>query len=629
MRFRVHDRHPEKGEKKVNRKELKKAGRKSFFKHYPMLVFLCLIIALFGTEGSQSVDLIKRQTSSITQAGSHTILQAEDVFTSIIEGDLSLSEEISQMIRDNIPDEIENSAALGTTNGVLSGVFSSYLSGTIYTTLAEAIFGMTKSQTATQVLFILFCALVMFALWFFIRNVMTPILRRMFLESRTYAKLPFLHTLHFAAVRKWFHACFTMFLVTLFQTLWWLTIVGGIIKHYSYYLVPYIVAENPGMKATEAITLSRKMMNGHKWEAFVLDLSMIGWVILGFITLGLSDLFFGFPYRISVRTEYYVRLRQMAKEQQIANADQLDDVYLYEQCDKITLYEAYFDVVDQQTYVLENEKKRTGVRAFFLKWFSIWLWSFDEKIKYDEVEGIKYAAERNVGARDGKSYPLRLNPRWKERKFKIKAPFSFLRAYSVWTLILLFILFCFIGWAWEVFFYIMQDGAFYNRGMLHGPWLPVYGSGGLIALLICSRFRKNPVVELIVCVVLCGTIEYLAAYMLETNYGERWWSYDGYFLNIHGRVCAEGLIVFGIACMLVVYLIAPFFDFIVSKIPVKILRVIALGLFIVFQIDVVYSVGHPNKAEGAVESNRLTSEVVEDAGSTYELPPEMQRMMNM
>ena len=144
---------------KVNRKELKKAGRKNFFKHYPMLVFLCLIIALFGTEGSQSVDLIKRQTSSITQAGSHTILQAEDVFTSIIEGDFTLSEEISQLIRDNIPDEIENSAALGTTNGVLSGVFSSYLSGTIYTTLAEAIFGMTKSQTATQVLFILLCAL--------------------------------------------------------------------------------------------------------------------------------------------------------------------------------------------------------------------------------------------------------------------------------------------------------------------------------------------------------------------------------------------------------------------------------------------------------------------------------------
>ena len=81
--------------------------------------------------------------------------------------------------------------------------------------------------------------------------------------------------------------------------------------------------------------------------------------------------------------------------------------------------------------------------------------------------------------------------------------------------------------------------------------------------------------------------------------------------------------------MLVVYLIAPFFDFIVSKIPVKILRVIALGLLVVFLIDVVYSIGHPNKAEGAVESNRLTSAVLEDAGGAYELPPEMQRMMNI
>ena len=64
--------------------------------------------------------------------------------------------------------------------------------------------------------------------------------------------------------------------MNLFHVLWSLTIIGGFIKYYSYYLVPFIVAENPGIKGCEAITLSRKMMNGHKWEAFVFDLSYIG-----------------------------------------------------------------------------------------------------------------------------------------------------------------------------------------------------------------------------------------------------------------------------------------------------------------------------------------------------------------
>ena len=59
-----------------------------------------------------------------------------------------------------------------------------------------------------------------------------------------------------------------MFVTAVLQFLWSLTIVGGIIKHYSYILVPYIAAENSDVKAREAITLSRKMMHGHKMGVF-------------------------------------------------------------------------------------------------------------------------------------------------------------------------------------------------------------------------------------------------------------------------------------------------------------------------------------------------------------------------
>ena len=92
-------------------------------------------------------------------------------------------------------------------------------------------------------------------------------------------------------VKKWCHVGIAHFVTGLLNSLWSLTIVGGIIKAYSYYLVPCILAENPGIRTMDAITLSRKLMHGHKWECFVLELSLLGWEMLGILTFGLSNIF--------------------------------------------------------------------------------------------------------------------------------------------------------------------------------------------------------------------------------------------------------------------------------------------------------------------------------------------------
>lgn len=71
------------------------------------------------------------------------------------------------------------------------------------------------------------------------------------------------------------------FLIGLFTFLWsLLLVVPGIIKTYSYAMTPYILAENPGMTATEAITESRQVMDGNKWRLFCLGFSFIGWDLL-------------------------------------------------------------------------------------------------------------------------------------------------------------------------------------------------------------------------------------------------------------------------------------------------------------------------------------------------------------
>ena len=75
-----------------------------------------------------------------------------------------------------------------------------------------------------------------------------------------------------------------------------LLIVPGIMKFYEYSMIPYLLAENPGMDEKECFRTSKAMMNGEKWEAFLLDLSFIGWMLLGTVTAGLVWYFYAGPY---------------------------------------------------------------------------------------------------------------------------------------------------------------------------------------------------------------------------------------------------------------------------------------------------------------------------------------------
>lgn len=97
-----------------------------------------------------------------------------------------------------------------------------------------------------------------------------------------------------------------MFLKDLFTFLWSLLfVIPGIVKHYEYLMIPYILAENPGMRREEAFAISKKMMMGQKWDVFVLDLSFIGWRILEGITFGIVGVFYVEPYIQATIAELY------------------------------------------------------------------------------------------------------------------------------------------------------------------------------------------------------------------------------------------------------------------------------------------------------------------------------------
>ena len=113
------------------------------------------------------------------------------------------------------------------------------------------------------------------------------------------------------AFHAWSNKALTMFLRDLFVFLWsLLLIIPGIVKSYSYMMVPYILAENPDMSGTEAITLSRRMMDGEKWNAFMLDLSFVGWGLLGLLTCGILLVLYVNPYHACTQAELYNVLKQ-------------------------------------------------------------------------------------------------------------------------------------------------------------------------------------------------------------------------------------------------------------------------------------------------------------------------------
>ncbi|MBD5643043.1 DUF975 family protein [Clostridium botulinum] len=125
---------------------------------------------------------------------------------------------------------------------------------------------------------------------------------------------------------SYFGVLVTMLLRSIYTFLWTLLLViPGIIKGYAYSMVPYILADNPSIGAERSIQLSNRMTDGEKWDMFVLDLSFLGWYILGMLALGIGVIFVN-PYVDSTKAELYLILRKKAIENGSTSCEELNIV---------------------------------------------------------------------------------------------------------------------------------------------------------------------------------------------------------------------------------------------------------------------------------------------------------------
>lgn len=601
----------------ITRKEMKKAAKRNVKKHYGMFVAVCLLSMFIGgeffnTSGtgqvSQPENTMEQEAEEPDSSGGVLIRRqgALDVLNEILMGNDQGGKELAQKIMDEKMEDAQNgSPVLGRTRGVLAKAVNSVSSGSIFVTAALAVKAVTGSNNFAVQILVVLSFLLAFAFWVFLQNVYTVVTKRIFLEGRCYDGLPVQRILFLIRVKKWAKVTWAMLLTFIYQFLWSLTVIGGFIKPFSYYLVPYILAENPDIPARKAITLSRKMMKGHKWECFIFNLSFFWWDILSWLTLGAVSVLYVKPYKEAAFAEYFTQLRQSAKEQKLEDADLLDDRYLYDHPEAEVLAWAYADVIEVMVRPAEEMKELKGALGFFARHLGILLTNNAKEREYEEYQEAQIRIRALRKAAEGKCYPDRLFTIPEEEKHKKVETIHYLRNYSIWSLAMMFIIFSFIGWVWEVSLNLIEYGMFVNRGVLHGPWLPIYGFGGVLILVVLNKMRRNPAVLFASVVVLCGTIEYFTAYYLEIAEGKKWWDYTGYFLNLHGRICAEGLFVFGIGGMVIVYLFAPLLDNHIKKIRLRILIPVCLLLLSIYLGDAVYSSGRPNTGEGITDYQNM------------------------
>lgn len=281
----------------------------------------------FGPEGLESKELTFFGTTG-DGSNINTILESFSITK-------SAKERLDVLTSDSFFEKLPDQAILYFDGLTRSKSYKFTFVASIVTAFRE-----DKSLSETWDVFANFLASLFRAV--FITNLMIVCECRFFMESRTYHKTK-VGRMGFLFRERTLHPIKTMLIKDLYLTLWTFTIAGFFIKQYSYAMVPCILAENPNMPTKKAITLSRKMMDGYKWELFKIDCTMFGWTLLSMLTVGLVGIFFANPYRATIHSEVYIALRRKAKLEGMQYADELNDRFI-----DLDLLEQEIDQQDEQ-----------------------------------------------------------------------------------------------------------------------------------------------------------------------------------------------------------------------------------------------------------------------------------------
>ena len=161
--------------------------------------------------------------------------------------------------------------------------------------------------------------------------------------------------------------------------------------------------------------------------------------------------------------------------------------------------------------------------------------------------------------------------------------------------VIYFMLYAMVGWIYEVFLeVVVYRWGFSNRGVLYGPWLPVYGFGALLFIflvypLIRGKELKRKIIMIPVVFLLCmlsaTLLELFTSYLCEWTMGSwPWQTYADYKINFQARIALSPSIRFGLGGLLFLYLLQPLFEKLVNKLGKKV-EIISIVILAILLID--------------------------------------------
>ena len=343
---------------------------------------------------------------------------------------------------------------------------------------------------------LLIIGLIMFIVKFFFLNASEIGLYRYVLENRQQEKVKFRRIFAPFHLKMIPNVIWVTFRYSMTLLKWYmLFIIPGIYKTFQLSMIPFILAENPKIKYKDAVKLSKAMTKGYKWKMFVTDLSYIYIWLLHFIPF--AGLLVSVPLSMQLDAEYYFTLRNRAG---------IDYTNLPEQAFAGAPYVKRMQdrkrnpniVLSDPEYVLTDVNTKTAHKKG--------LFRFD---------------------------------------------------YSPFDIVFMFFSFCMVGWIWEVCYEFVDTGLLVNRGTMYGPWIPIYGFGGIAIVLLLSRFKESKIKLFLMTMLVCAILEYLGSFALEFMFNSSYWDYKEMFMNVNGRICLAGLMAFGVGGLFGVYIAGP------------------------------------------------------------------------
>ncbi len=191
------------------------------------------------------------------------------------------------------------------------------------------------------------------------------------------------------------------------------------------------------------------------------------------------------------------------------------------------------------------------------------------------------------------------------------------------NLVIQFLIFSFIGYICEVIFVSVGKRRLVNRGFLYGPWLPIYGFGGIIIKICLVPLAHihiwGPILVFILAVILTSMVEYFGSWMLEKCFSIKLWDYSHKFCNINGRVCLLNSSLFGVMGLFCVYLVEPFLNKFIQRIPDVPLRIISDSIVVILVADTILSVVKMSAFKNALKEIRDRGEEIEKRVSELKL----------